>query len=283
MVDRWPTVKQRPSSPPSAKRKGGMSALMCALAAALLIIVEREGVIRALAFGFVVVALAAILSLALLAYFGSERQGVTHTLAFGFVVVALTTIWALALLAYFTPAHSLAAAPFGIAKFENTTEAEAGGTSATQAGSHPYAMTTTIEFSTHLLEGLTAPNGSVKDLEVNLPAGMIVNPNATEIKCTEEELDNEFTCPTASAVGVAYVKLEIPGAEGDVPVFDMVPPSGAPAELGFDVDGIIVHIDGNTRTGGDYGLSAKTTDILEKGGIYSTALTLWGDPSSPNS
>jgi hypothetical protein len=279
MVDRWPAVRQRPSSSPSAKRKGGISALTCA-SVALLIILEREGGIRALAFGFVVVALAAILSLALLAYFGSERQGITRTLAFGFVVVALATIWSLALLAYFTPAHSLAAGPFGIAKFENTTEAEAGGTPATQAGSHPYAMTTTIEFSTHVQERQTAPNGSVKDLEVNLAAGMIVNPDATEIKCTEEELDSEFTCPTASAVGVAHLKLEIPGAEGGVPVFNMVSPRGAPAELGFDVAGILVHIYGNSRTGGDYGLSAKTADILEKGGIYSTALTLWGDPSS---
>ncbi len=254
---------------------------MYALPAALLIVLEREGVIRTIAFAFVVVVLAAILSVALLAYFGGERHGVTRTLVFGFVVVALTTIWSLALLAYFAPSHSLAAQPFEIAKFDNTIEAEAGGTSATQAGSHPYAMTTTIEFSTHEHEGQTAPNGNVKDLEVNFPAGMIVNPNVTDARCTEEELDSQFTCPTASAVGVAYLKLEVAGAEGDVPVFDMVPPRGAPAELGFDVAGIIVHIYGNAQTGGDYEVSAKTADILEKGGIYSAAVTVWGDPSSP--
>ena len=58
------------------------------------------------------------------------------------------------------------AEPFGISKFENAIEEE-GGSPSTQAGSHPYSMTTTLEFATHPVEGNLAPTGSVKNLEVN--------------------------------------------------------------------------------------------------------------------
>ena len=87
--------------------------------------------------------------------------------------------------------------------------------------------------------------------------------------------------PGCSAVGVGTLELQITQASIDtVPIFNMAAPRGVPAEFGFDVAGIIVHIYGNARTGGDYGLSAKTADILEKGGIFSTAVTLWGDPTA---
>ena len=61
----------------------------------------------------------------------------------------------------------------------------------------------------------------------------------------------------------------------------MVPPAGVPAELGFNAAGvgIIMHIGGRLRTGGDYGLSADISDISQKHPIYGLELTLWGDPS----
>ncbi len=182
-----------------------------------------------------------------------------------------------------------ASEPFGVETFENTITNEAG-EPATEAGSHPYAMTTTINLATHppgTIEkeaGLNpVPDGDVKDIEVNLPAGVIVNPNATKAKCTEAELDTTFKCPNAAAIGVAFVKLGIFQSQtGKVPVFNMVPPPGAPAEIGFAITGagIVAHIVGNARTGGDYGISAKASDILQRGALYSVALTLWGEPTA---
>ena len=219
----------------------------------------------------------------------AERKNIKRAICVAMVAVGLTTLLSFALMAFVAAVSAVASEPFGITKFENTIAADSGGTPATQAGSHPYAMTTTVEFATHppgtleLEVGLKpVPNGNVKEVEVGLPAGVIVNPNATKARCTEAELDTTFLCPNASAVGIAAVKLAIlfGTASGNAPVFNLVPAHGVPAELGFEIAGIVVHIVGNARTGSDYGLSAKASDILEKGALYSTALTLWGEPTA---
>jgi hypothetical protein len=176
--------------------------------------------------------------------------------------------------------------PFAITKFESGITNE-GGTPDTQAASHPYSMTTTIEFASYEIEEFPErpiPSGSVKDLEVGLPAGVIVNPNATKAKCTEAELDVAFKCPAAAVVGVvqATLGLESGGDTGVFPIYNMVSPPGVPAELGFVITtaGVVVHIYGNARTGRDYGLSAKTTGTLGRGLLDGVAVTLWGVPAA---
>jgi len=82
---------------------------------------------------------------------------------------------------------------FGVEAFESkvvSNEAGAGGgVPDLQAGSHPYALTTSIVFN-HVVTAVgESPRvrtyGDPKDIEVNLPAGMIVDPRATETRCTE--------------------------------------------------------------------------------------------------
>ena len=72
---------------------------------------------------------------------------------------------------------------------------------------------------------------------MDLPAGVIVNPDATQTKCTEAELDAVFECPNTSVVGVAAVSLGFisGGTTGDYAVFNMVTPPGVPAELGLAI------------------------------------------------
>ena len=190
------------------------------------------------------------------------------------------------------PVWAVEAHMFGVEKFASTIVNE-NGEPATRAGSHPYAMTTTIEFATHVPEEGSieaeselnpAPNGLAKEVEMNFPTGVMVNPTITRSKCAEAELDTTFECPAASVVGVADIKLAFDEGlpSGDVPVYDMVSPYGVPAEFGFVIKGVgvVVHVVGSTRTGGDYGLSAMTPGILERGYLYSVALTLWGDPTA---
>jgi hypothetical protein len=185
-----------------------------------------------------------------------------------------------------------ASASFGIETFEMAT-APQGGSPATQAGSHPDQLKTTIVFDHHepsqaqRNEGLTGeiPDGDPKSLSVDLPKGLIVNPTATETRCTEAELEHGGECPSASAVGVATLRLSLAGIETSEPVFNMVPPSGVPAELGFNFAGlgIVVHIGGGVRPDGDpsggvYTLSADASNVLQKAGVFGTTLTLEGDP-----
>ncbi len=173
---------------------------------------------------------------------------------------------------------------FGIETLENRLTNE-GGSLAVQAGSHPATMTTTIVFDRHEVAGNggggsgIVPNGNPRDIEVNFPPGLIVNPNATEVRCTETQLLSS-SCPAAAAVGVVAGSSEIlPGFESQV--YNMVAPPGIPADLAFNIAGfgLIVHIVGTVRTGGDYGLTGKISDILQFGGAFSATVTLNGFPA----
>jgi hypothetical protein len=178
---------------------------------------------------------------------------------------------------------------FGVESFASSIVSDAGGALASQAGSHPYALTTSIVFN-HVVTAIEAGQpprvrtyGDPKDIEVNLPAGMIVDPLATETRCTEAELESPegpASCPNGSAVGVFSIYLD--GIEVlDEPVYNMKAPAGVPAELGFNAAaiGLIMHVGGKLRIGSDYGLSADILDISQKRPIYGLELTLWGNPS----
>lgn len=208
-------------------------------------------------------------------------------LAAGWLTASLATgmVFALA-----SPAQASEA--FGVESFASSIVSGAGGAGGgvpdLQAGSHPYALTTVIVFN-HVVTAMEKPlrvrtYGDPKDIEVNLPAGMIVDPRATETRCTEAELESPegpASCPNAAAVGV--VSLYLDDHEFlDEPVYDMVSPAGVPAELGFDAAGIglIMHVGGRVRTGTDYGLSADISDISDEHPIYGLELTLWGNPSA---
>jgi hypothetical protein len=181
------------------------------------------------------------------------------------------------------------------------------GSPSLQAGSRPYALTisfaaaNTFGYLPQHPPGLTleqegeeellapVPSSDLRDASIDLPAGVVVNPAATPVRCTEAELEETrhraLGCPDESAAGVAIVSLELGNvAEARVPLYSMVPPPGRPAEFGFDVGGfgIIAHIDGRLRTGGDYGLSADVLHVLAKLPVLGVRTTLWGNPSDPS-
>ncbi len=187
-------------------------------------------------------------------------------------------------------------------------DAEDSGPPATRAGSHPYALTVGFASDNTYREqlekegrpaltlypiGITAkyyeehfdgsdfryglPTSDLRDLTVNLPRGVIVDPDAVSTMCTASQLEvsteseewKGHGCPATSVVGVAtaYVELLAPTlSEVRVPVFRMVPPHGVPAMFGFNVGrhGLIVILTGRVRTGGDYGLSAEAREITAK-------------------
>jgi hypothetical protein len=212
----------------------------------------------------------------------------------------------LATLAFVTPAW--AGEVFGVEAFSSSIASNAQGALATQAGSHPYVLTTTIIFN-HEVTGekesfkenlneeevpLGEPDvstriyGNPRDLAVNLPAGLTVDPAATSVQCTEAQLETSpsagGSCPAGSAVGVATVYVSGLGGKVKGAIYNMVPPAGVPAELGVDPGevGLVIHIVGRVRTGGDYGFSAEVSEIAQTASIYGLQLTLWGDPSAPS-
>ncbi len=178
--------------------------------------------------------------------------------------------------------------PFGVAQYEWDPEEE-GGRAATQAGSHPFQLTTTIRLNENS-EG--EPPALPKDLHFKLPAGFFGNPSPFKL-CTLQQFlavrelrVNE--CPPASAVGVAKVWLKFTeGFFGTTPypitspVYILEPAYGEPARFGFEVEGAPVFLNTAVRTGGDYGVTVNVVNVTQAVAFDGSQLTLWGVPGDP--
>jgi hypothetical protein len=203
---------------------------------------------------------------------------------------------ALALLAL--PVTARASGMFGIERIEQQAE-EQDGALATQAGSHPYALTTTLLLNRHVLsseqlaEGLgdagplghEIADGDPRDVEVTLPAGLAVNLLAVQ-RCSEQQLARQ-ECPASSQVGDIAIESPVPVVyeAHESPVFNIAPSSPRVAgALGFTVAnvGFIVHLVGSAHAGGDYGISAMVSGMPQIASADGVMLTLWGDPSAPS-
>jgi hypothetical protein len=164
---------------------------------------------------------------------------------------------------------------------------ETDGSPATLAGSHPYQLTTDLRFPVAILgEVTTVVDGGLRDASVDLPAGFLVNPAATAVRCTNAQLITAPGCPIASQIGIARI-LSVPGAEQQVlsaPLYNMVPPPGAASSFGFDAGGygIFAHVLGSVRSDADFGLSGGSDDIVSigKNPVLNVGIELWGDPAS---
>lgn len=160
---------------------------------------------------------------------------------------------------------------------------EAGDT-ATVAGSHPYSVVLDAGFPSRKVPGkeeLLAVQ-ALRDLSFSLPPGLVADPAATPARCTESQLlTGENGCPATSQVGTLYVFLANFNGGGVVglPLYNMVPPPGVPAEFAFNLVGTLVHVMGGLD--GDFHLSAKSSDILAKVAVGGAIVELWGDPSDP--
>ena len=190
------------------------------------------------------------------------------------------------------------AVPFGVESYEMAAEEE-GGAPSTQAGAHPFQLTTAL--TVNQLQDLnpladekadyrpevTTP-ALARNLSFKLPAGLIGN--ATTIpKCTTAQFfetlgGKENRCPAASAVGVAVATVHEPATVGTVtviePIFNLEPREGEPARFGFYV--VIanspVFIDTSVRSGSDYGVTVNVQNITQTASFLSSEVTFWGVP-----
>jgi hypothetical protein len=235
----------------------------------------------------------------------------------------LTRTWLVTLLAGMVGAAWLPAGAqaFAVSKWEAGTCTESscadGSPTAfyTQAAGHPNFGITDFKFADKEVAPLDdKPEGNVRDVRVDLPAGLAVNPEATE-KCTEQQLD-DFKCPPGSqvgedeATGTATV-LDLlglsPGATvtEHFPVYNMVRNPGEPSRFGVEINsetlealtllgddlqghlylegGISWHSEPETSensgvTSGDYHAFFKIENIPTQPEIVESRLIFWGVP-----
>ncbi len=183
-------------------------------------------------------------------------------------------------------------APFGVHEYEIRPEEEGGGVD-TQAGSHPFQLTTTLTLNETLnQEGEPEPVAMTKDLHFKLPPGLVGNP-VPFAQCTmaqflskpvaSEEGSFSFNaCSAQTVVGVARVNVNVPTNIGlgtfTDPLFNLEPAAGEPARFGFTVFGNPVILDTAVRTGGDYGVTVNVSNITQTAEFLGSEVTFWGVP-----
>jgi hypothetical protein len=182
--------------------------------------------------------------------------------------------------------------PFGIERFSAQTEEE-GGTPATQAGSHPFQFTTTVQFNS----GRVSPNAKrdervvdqpalPRNFRFELPVGMIGN--AKVIPTCELQVFYGFDpfpvnkCPSNTVVGAASVTVIEHGLLGflrfAVPVFNLPPAHGEPARFGFLAAGAPVVIDTAVDPDNRYRIIASVNNASQVAELLSSTVVFWGAP-----
>jgi hypothetical protein len=127
--------------------------------------------------------------------------------------------------------------------------------------------------------GHEGPTENVKDLSFDLPSGMVASA-ASFPQCTQEAFSSA-NCPATSQVGVANVGLADGQTATTMPIFNMVPPPGIPAQFAYRLLLSNARINFHVRSGGDYGLTASLEGLSESFGILSSSVSIWGVPGDP--
>ncbi|MFA4927192.1 MAG: hypothetical protein WC558_01660 [Patulibacter sp.] len=195
---------------------------------------------------------------------------------------------ALATVGVVAPA-SAGAAEFGFIPGSAAVELlDATGDPQSQAGAHPDLR---VAFDLTPSEpddnGNVVPSESLKDVEVEIPPGIIGSLNATPI--CEGTARDTLTCPLETAVGEASLKLAqspMP-SPGGLPLPPMLvhrlpAPKGVAARLGFWIINISVVIDVRVTPDGGYRLVSNVDGVATSAMIWGQSLTLWGVPADHN-
>jgi uncharacterized repeat protein (TIGR01451 family) len=192
-------------------------------------------------------------------------------------------------------------APAGFAEFEASVTGP-DGQPVTQAGSHPFQFNTNFSFNTRPRSPGTDSSspkfvpsgGDPKTTPVALPPGLIGNPTATT-RCTIKQFNTTFSispfgpgrtitqneCPDGSAVGVITLRRVDQAETSVTPIFNMVPPHGEPAQLGFQFATTPFFIDTEVRPEENYKVVGVVRNINEAKRVVAASVTLWGTPSDP--
>jgi hypothetical protein len=176
----------------------------------------------------------------------------------------------------------------------SATATQEGGTTATQAASHPQTLRTEVNFNLGPESpgelGVPFTEGDVKDLQIDLPPGLVENPAAvpqcslaafhtSRVSPFEKSHAGE-SCPDRTQIGTVEVRSSYGGGTTRTfGIFNLVPPPGAPSELGFNAYGAPVTFIPHVRQAeGEYGLSLVAQNIPQLVDFNGFTLNIWGNP-----
>jgi hypothetical protein len=171
---------------------------------------------------------------------------------------------------------------------------DASGSVANEAGSHPYALSTEVNFNLGGefagQPGVPFTDGDLRNLRLELAPGTIENPMVvTQCRLTQfyaprdspfqESLSGE-SCPDKSQVGLVTVRSSYGGGTARTfGVFNLEPEPGSPAQIGFNPYGMPVVLERQIdSSGGEYRLALETRNVPQLLNISGLKMTLWGNP-----
>jgi hypothetical protein len=170
-----------------------------------------------------------------------------------------------------------------------------GGAAATKAGSHPYQLDFKLglnqggEFADQ--PGAVFPDGDLRDLTITMPPGLFLNPSVIE-PCTlaqfrtprispfEESRSGE-SCPNRTQVGTVELQTSLEsGQTRRFGLFNLNPPPGVAAQLGFAPFGspVVLDVAFNPGADGSYSIALQAANLPQALDFHAMSLALWGVP-----
>lgn len=157
----------------------------------------------------------------------------------------------------------------------------------TQAGSHPWALTTLLEFGQEPLPGemVKIPTQEPKDVFVELPPGLLGNPLAGP-RCSLTVAFGEGACPADTQIGVYRVRW-FDGKQTLGPIVDVSPEKGQSAEFALEnefhvsasLTGHLIRVKENGRESYELSVSSTGIPLVQ---LYRVETTFWGVPADPS-
>ena len=193
----------------------------------------------------------------------------------------------------FTTTHGFGFLP-GTSGFTANVYAD-GGTPAAKAGLHPNQLSIGLGFNQggefEGQPGVPFPDGDLRNLRIEMPPGLLANPNALA-KCTLAQFHTPRSspfessrsgenCPDRTQVGTVEVQTSAGGGQlRRFGVFNLDPPPGMAAQLGFSPFGspIALNIGIRTNPDGSYVMTLEASDFPQALDVSGLKLALWGTP-----
>ena len=178
---------------------------------------------------------------------------------------------------------------FGLKNLAVTfTEEDGSPASALKAGSHPYAITTTLDVNTTEDPVLgQIPINAIKDLEIELPPGLVADPGAVPTCSSAVFLASADStgppCPNDTVLGITVVTVGTNEPDDSATaVYNLLAPRGDVLKLGFIALGVPVTIEIGLRSSHPYNGIAKVSNVSQAINFYASETTIWGYPAHPS-
>ncbi len=191
-------------------------------------------------------------------------------------MIARKRLIALAALACSLALPAAAQADFGLLPGSvKVTARNANGTIATQAGSHPASLTVHFELKS---DGSgKSEGGQMRNALIDLPPGFVGNPQAIPT-CSRQDFEGfSPACSGDSQVGTLRVIAPSVG-EINGPVYNVAPPPGVAAQLGFSGGGFLSQQYASVRAEEGYGLRVGALNTPVE--VTQVTETIWGLPAA---